>query len=94
MLFKIHHPTAQALHPASLHVNKSLFARDTLQSRLPDPKWLAHWFDAQICLDAARETKGVERILHNPGLLLGQPCSPAAQPLLAPGRQIAAAPSA
>jgi hypothetical protein len=65
--------TAQALHPTNLHVNKALFPRDTIQSRLPDPEWLAHWLDTQICFDAAWETKVVERILHNLGLLLGQP---------------------
>ncbi|WP_156955352.1 hypothetical protein [Polaromonas glacialis] len=37
----------------------------------------AHWLDAQIGFDAAWETKGVERILHNLWLL--------------PGRQFAAA---
>ena len=33
--------TAQALHPTNLHVNKSLFPRDTIQSRLPNPEWLS-----------------------------------------------------
>ena len=65
--------TAQALHPTNLHVNKALFPRDTIQSRLPDPEWLAHWLDTQIRFDAGWETKVVERILHNLGLLLGQP---------------------
>ena len=64
--------TAQALHPTNLHVNKALFPRDTIQSRLPDPEWLEHWLDTQIRFDAAWETKVVERILHNLGLLLGQ----------------------
>ena len=65
--------TAQALHPTNLHVNKSLFPRDTIQSRLPDPEWLEHWLDSQIRFDAAWETKVVERILHNLSLLLDQP---------------------
>jgi hypothetical protein len=65
--------TSQALHPTNLHVNKSLFPRDTIQSRLPDPEWLDHWLDTQIRFDAVWETKVVERILHNLGLLLGQP---------------------
>ena len=65
--------TAQALHPTNLHVNKTLFPRDTIPSRRPNPEWLAHWLDTQIRFDAARETKVVERILHNLGLLLGQP---------------------
>lgn len=65
--------TAQALHPTNLHVNKALFPRDTIQSRLPDPAWLENWLDQQIRFDASWETKVVERILHNLSLLLGQP---------------------
>lgn len=65
--------TSQALHPTNLHVNKSLFPRDTIQSRLPDPEWLAHWLDSQIRFDAVWETKVVDRILHNLSLLLDQP---------------------
>ncbi len=62
--------TAQALHPTNLHVNKALFPRDTVQSRLPDPEWLEHWLDQQINFDASWETRVVDRILHNLGLLL------------------------
>ena len=62
--------TAQALHPTNLHVNKSLFPRDTIQSRLPNPEWLEHWLDKQINFDAVWENKVVERILHNMSLLL------------------------
>ncbi|MEO5659788.1 MAG: ferritin-like domain-containing protein [Polaromonas sp.] len=65
--------TAQALHPTNLHVNKSLFPRDTIQSRLPDPEWLDYWLDSQIKFDATWENKVVERILHNLSLLLDQP---------------------
>jgi hypothetical protein len=61
--------TAQALHPTNLHVNKALFPQDTVQSRLPDPAWLERWLDAQIRFDDAWESKVVERILHNMGLL-------------------------
>ena len=64
--------TAQALHPTNLHVNASLFPRDTIQSRLPDPDWLEHWLDKQIQFDAVWERKVVERILHNLTLLLEQ----------------------
>jgi hypothetical protein len=64
--------TAQALHPTNLHVNKALFPRDTVQSRLPDPAWLEHWLDTQIKFDTAWETKVVDRILHNMSLLLEQ----------------------
>lgn len=31
------HRTAQALHPTNLHVNKSMFPNDTVQSKLPSP---------------------------------------------------------
>ncbi|MCU0773039.1 MAG: ferritin-like domain-containing protein [Ideonella sp.] len=61
--------TAQALHPTNLHVNAQLFPRDTVQSRIPDPQWLEHWLDRQIQFDSSWETKVVERILHNLGLL-------------------------
>jgi hypothetical protein len=64
--------TAQALHPTNLHVNKSLFPRDTVQSRLPDPQWLEHWLSQQIKFDAEWESKVVERILHNLGLLMNR----------------------
>ncbi|MDE2047508.1 MAG: ferritin-like domain-containing protein [Betaproteobacteria bacterium] len=61
--------TAQALHPTNLHVNKALFPRDTIQSRLPNPEWLEHWLSEQIKFDAVWEGKVVERILHNLSLL-------------------------
>jgi len=64
--------TAQALHPTNLHVNKALFPRDTIQSRLPNPEWLEHWLDKQINFDAVWEGKVVERILHNMSLLMNQ----------------------
>lgn len=62
--------TAQALHPTNLHVNKALFPRDTVQSRMPNPEWLEHWLDQQIKFDAVWETRVVDRILHNLSLLL------------------------
>jgi hypothetical protein len=62
--------TTQALHPTNLHVNGALHPRDTVQSRLPDPDWLALWLDRQIRFDAQWDGKVVERILHNLSLLL------------------------
>ena len=62
--------TAQALHPTNLHVNKALFPRDTIQSRLPNPEWLEHWLDEQIDFDPVWENKVVDRILHNLSLLM------------------------
>jgi hypothetical protein len=64
--------TAQAMHPTNLHVNKSLFPKDTVQSRVPDPQWLEHWLDQQIKFDATWESRVVERILHNLGLLFNR----------------------
>jgi hypothetical protein len=64
--------TSQALHPTNLHVNKTLFPRDTVQSRLPNPEWLEHWLDTQIKFDAVWEGKVVDRILHNMSLLMNQ----------------------
>ena len=61
--------TQQALHPTNLHVNKSLFPNDTVQSRLPEPGWLERWLDQQILFDAQWEGKVVDRILHNLSLL-------------------------
>lgn len=61
--------TQKPLHPTNLHVNKDLFPRDTVQSRLPDPDWLERWLDMQINFDAEWEKKVIERILHNMGLL-------------------------
>jgi hypothetical protein len=61
--------TDKALHPTNLHVNQSLFPRDTVQSRLPDPNWLERWLDEQIRFDKEWESKVVERILHNLSLL-------------------------
>ena len=55
--------TAKPLHPTNLHVNKSLFPRDTVQSRLPDPEWLERWLDEQIQFDRAWEGKVVQTVL-------------------------------
>ncbi len=64
--------TAKPLHPTNLHVNKALFPRDTVQSRMPDPDWLETWLDTQIRFDGVWEDKVVQRILHNLSLLFGE----------------------
>ncbi|PSB91729.1 ferritin [Candidatus Pandoraea novymonadis] len=61
--------TDKPLHPTNLHVNKDLFPKDTVQSKLPDPEWLEHWLDEQIKFDDGWEKKVIERILHNLSLL-------------------------
>ena len=55
--------TAKPLHPTNLHVNKSLFPNDTVQSRLPDPEWLERWLDTQIHFDKVWESRVVNGIL-------------------------------
>jgi len=61
--------TSRALHPTNLHVNRSLFPRDTVQSRMPEPGWLERWLDEQIRFDADWEQRVIDRILHNLSLL-------------------------
>ena len=64
--------SGKPLHPTNLHVNKSLFPNDTVQSRLPDPEWLEHWLDQQIRFDRDWEQKVVTVILRNLSLLFGR----------------------
>ena len=64
--------SAQALHPTNLHVNATLFPRDTIQSYLPDPAWLERWLDEQIHFDAGWESKVVNTILTKLSNLFGQ----------------------
>ncbi len=60
------------LHPTNLHVNREMFPRDTVQSRLPDPAWLQHWLDEQIRFDAGWEQRVVTMILKNLSSLFGE----------------------
>lgn len=62
----------KALHPTNLHVNKSMFPNDTVQSRLPDPQWLERWLDHQIQFDQEWEHKVVSMILKNLSLLFAR----------------------
>lgn len=55
--------SAKPLHPTNLHVNKSLFPNDTVQSKLPNPDWLEHWLDNQIVFDKVWESRVVNGIL-------------------------------
>jgi hypothetical protein len=65
--------SGKPLHPTNLHVNKTLFPNDTVQSRLPDPQWLERWLDQQIRFDREWEAKVVRMILHNLSSLFGEP---------------------
>jgi hypothetical protein len=60
------------LHPTNLHVNKNLFPRDTVQSRLPDPDALTRWLETQINFDAEWERRVSALILKNLSLLFGE----------------------
>jgi hypothetical protein len=57
------------MHPTNLHVNKAMFPNDTVQSKLPDVKWLEHWLDHQIQFDKVCENKVVGSILAKLGTL-------------------------
>lgn len=65
--------TSKAMHPTNLHVNQSLFPKDTVQSKLPDPNWLDHWLDSQIVFDKTWESKVVQGILRNLSNLYDHP---------------------
>ena len=55
----------KAMHPTNLHVNRSLFPNDTVQSRLPDPLWMDRWLDEQICFDKTWDERVIQVILKN-----------------------------
>ena len=61
------------MHPTNLHVNKTLYPKDTVQSRLPDPDWLQRWLDVQIGFDAQWEKKVMDMILLNLSRLFDRP---------------------
>ncbi len=62
----------EPMHPTNIHVNKGLFPRDTVQSRLPDPGWLDRWLESQIDFDADCERRVVARILRSLSALFGE----------------------
>jgi hypothetical protein len=63
--------SGKPLHPTNLHVNRSLFPNDTVQSRLPDPGWLARWLDEQIRFDRECEQRVVRAMLRSLSALFG-----------------------
>ncbi len=65
--------SGKALHPTNLHVAKTLFPNDTVQSKLPDPDWLERWLDSQISFGCDWEAKVVKMILHNLSSLFNVP---------------------
>jgi hypothetical protein len=64
--------SGKPLHPTNLHVNKALFPRDTVQSRLPDPGWLERWLDEQIRFDRDCEQRVVRAMLRSLSALFGE----------------------
>jgi hypothetical protein len=57
--------SGKPLHPTNLHVNKTLYPKDTIQSHLPDPDWLERWLDGQMHFDKACEARVIGGILRN-----------------------------
>ena len=56
--------TSRSLHPTNLHVNKSMFPLDTVQSKLPNPEWMEHWLDKQINFGIEWQEKVSKAILR------------------------------
>lgn len=57
--------TGKPMHPTNLHVNKSLFPLDTVQSKLPDPEWLEQWLNTQIDFGRDSEKMVLRTIFNN-----------------------------
>lgn len=66
------------MHPTNLHVNKSLYPNDTVQSRLPDPCGLNAWLD-RIQFDKVWEQRVCDMILLNLSRLFGKPLTTASE---------------
>ena len=62
--------TSNALHPTNLHVNKTLYPKDRVQDRVPEPGWMEHWLNEQICFDRSWQEKVIARILNSLSLIL------------------------
>ena len=59
----------KAMDPTNVHVNRSLFPNDTVQSRLPDPGWMDRWLDQQIYFDKTWDERVIQVILKNLSLV-------------------------
>ncbi len=60
----------KAMHPTNLHVNQSLYPKDTVNDQLPDPTWLSRWLNDEICFDEPWEKKVTHGILGSLSNLL------------------------
>ena len=67
------------VHPTNLHVNKTLYPNDTVQSRLPDPASLDVWLNQQIQFDKTWEQHVSTMILHTLSQLFGKPLTTASE---------------
>ncbi len=67
----------KAMHPTNLHVNKNLYPRDSVNSRLPDTEWLKQWLDNEIRFDEGWESRVEKGILGNYSSLFGHDFSSA-----------------
>lgn len=63
----------KAMHPTNLHVNRALYPNDTVNGRLPDPKWLNGWLDEEIHFDRKWEGRVESGILGNLSELFAVP---------------------
>jgi hypothetical protein len=61
----------KGMHPTNLHVNKSLYPNDTVNSKLPDPKWLEIWLNNEIKFDQNWESQVNNAILKSYSNLFG-----------------------
>ncbi len=67
----------KAMHPTNLHVNKSLYPNDTVNTRLPDPAWLSTWLDHEIEFGQDWEALVERGILGNLSSLFATPIADA-----------------
>jgi hypothetical protein len=64
---------SQPMHPTTLAVSTTVHADlRTVQSRMPEPAWLEHWLNNQICFDATYENKVATNILNKLSTLMNQ----------------------
>jgi hypothetical protein len=64
--------TNKAMHPTNLHVNKSMYPKDTVNDKLPDPEWLTEWLNHEIEFDDGWERKVSTAVLASLSNLLGR----------------------
>lgn len=63
----------KAMHPTNLHVNKTMYPKDTVNDKLPDPEWLDQWLDNEIRFNQTWEEKVNHGIIRNLAHLFNVP---------------------